>query len=126
MLRCSRASSAQSAGGSALLHAFVVMPDHYHILLTLLEDHRLPRVLQRIDSLSARRVNEFEARRGRVWARRCYDHVVRNQDDFDECVPYIHDNPRAAGLVGVSSAYAYSSAGYWETGTSAWGEFDPP
>jgi putative transposase len=113
-------------GRSDLLHGFVVMPDHYHVLLTLVDNHRIHQVIQRVNSLSARRVNAVEGRHGRLWARRFYDHVIRNQDDFDECLRYIHDNPRVAGLVTVSSAYRYSSAGYWENAKSAWGEFDPP
>jgi REP element-mobilizing transposase RayT len=102
------------------------MPNHYHLLLTLLGDHRIHQVIQRINSLSARRVNALEGRCGRLWARRFYDHVVRNQDDFGECLRYIHDNPRAGGLTDVSSAYPYSSASYWEDAWSVWGEFDPP
>jgi REP element-mobilizing transposase RayT len=102
------------------------MPNHYHLLLTLLENHRIHQVIQRVNSLSARCVNGVEGRQGRLWARRFYDHVVRNQDDFDECLRYIHDNPRVAGFVAASSQYAYSSADYWENGSSTWGAFDPP
>ncbi len=105
-------------GRSALLHGFVVMPNHYHVLLTLLGEHRIHEVIQRINSLSARRVNRLEGRRGRLWARRFHDHVVRNQDDFDECLQYIHENPRVGGLAEVSCAYPYSSAGCWEEAKS--------
>ena len=113
-------------GRSVLLHAFVVMPHHYHLLVTLLGDHRLPRVIQRINSLSARRINRSVGRSGRLWARRFYDHVVRNLDDFQECFNYIHENPRVSGMVASPAECPYSSASYWENGTSPWGEFDPP
>ncbi len=113
-----RRGQIRERGRSALLHGFVVMPNHYHVLLTLLGEHRIHEVIQRINSLSARRVNRLEGRRGRLWARRFHDHVVRNQDDFDECLQYIHENPRVGGLAEVSSAYPYSSAGYWEEAKS--------
>lgn len=113
-------------GRSLLLHSFVVMPEHYHILATLLGDHRLPSVVGRINSRSARRVNALTSRHGRIWSRRFYDHVVRNSDDFDECLSYIHDNPRASGLVASAAEYPYSSAAFHEGLSSPWGEFDPP
>jgi len=113
-------------GRSVLLHAFVVMPHHYHLLVTLLGDHRVPGVVQRVKSICARQVNAALGRRGRLWAHRFYDHVVRNAEDFAECMKYIHDNPRASGLAASPTAYPFSSASYWETGQSRWGEFDPP
>lgn len=113
-------------GRSCSLHAFVVMPHHYHLLLTLLHDHRLPRIVQRINSLSARQINAAAGRHGQLWARRFYDHVVRNSDDFDECLAYVHHNPRAAGMVDVATYYAFSSARFWEMRDSRWGGFDPP
>jgi putative transposase len=65
-------------------------------------------------------------RSGRLWARRFYDHVVRNEDDFEECVRYIHGNPLVSGIVASPGEYPYSSVGYSENGASDWGEFDPP
>jgi putative transposase len=112
-------------GKSVLLHAFVVMPDHYHLVATLLGEHRIPAVVGGINSLSARQVNACVEREGRLWARRFYDHVVRNENDFQECVAYVHDNPRAAGLVQEAADYQFSSAAYWERGVLRWGEFDP-
>ncbi len=82
--------------------------------------------MQRITSLSARQINRAVGRSGRLWARRFYDHVVRNRDDFDECSKYIDWNPCASGLVASPAEYTYSSSSYWENGTSPWGEFDPP
>jgi len=113
-------------GRSFLLHAFVVMPDHYHLLVTLLAAHRIPQVVQRINSLSARFLNAAIGREGRIWARRFYDHVVRNTDDFHECMQYIHHNPRVAVLVESPCDHIYSSAAFWEMRESRWGEFDPP
>jgi len=112
-------------GRSVLLHAFVVMPHHYHALVTLLDDHRLPRIVQRVNSLSARQINRSLGRHGQLWARRFYDHVVRNAEDFEGRFDYIHENPRASGIVASPEEYQYSSASYWARGASPWGEFDP-
>jgi REP element-mobilizing transposase RayT len=102
------------------------MPDHYHLAVTLLGAHRIPAVVQKINSLSAQSLNAVVGREGRIWARRFYDHVVRNMDDFHECMQYIHDNPRVAGMVDSSADYPYSSAVFWEMRESRWGQFDPP
>jgi len=112
-------------GQSVLLHAFVVMPDHYHLLVTLLGDHRLPSVVGKINSLAARRVNALMVQSGGMWSRRFYDHGIRGTEDFEECFKYIHDNPRARGLVAVAAEYPFSSASFFETGESRWGSFDP-
>jgi putative transposase len=109
---------------SILLHAFVVMPDHYHLVATLLGDHRIPVVVGRINSLSAKQVNAYQGRVGSIWARRFYDHVIRNEDDFQECISYVHDNPRTAGFVLEAADFQFSSASYWEKGASHWGSFD--
>jgi REP element-mobilizing transposase RayT len=112
-------------GQSVLLHAFSVMPTHYHLLVTLLGDHRLPRVVQKINSLSARQINAAVGREGRLWANRFYDHGIRGDEDFYACADYIHDNPRVSGLAAVPADYPYSSAALWDTGRCRWGEFDP-
>jgi REP element-mobilizing transposase RayT len=111
---------------SVLLHAFVVMLDHYHLLVTLLGQHRIPQVVGRINSVAARQVNSAVGRHGRIWAKRFYDHVIRNSDDFQDRMTYIHENPREEGLVDAPAHYLYSSAAFWELGSSQWGPMDPP
>ena len=55
--------------------------------------------------------------RGRVWQRRFYDHVVRDETDVRTKLVYLHNNPVRAGLVEDPVEYPWSSCRFWETGT---------
>ena len=51
------------------------------------------------------------------WQEESYDHLVRNQREFEKIRCYIEENPVRAGLVGDASQYRWSSA-EWPTGGS--------
>ncbi|GAB3691325.1 transposase [Spirosoma flavus] len=83
------------------LHAFCIMPNHVHLLLTVLED-ALPffTILQRLKRHSAVRANRILNRTGQpFWQPESYDHIVRNKKSFERIVSYILLNPAKAGLV---------------------------
>ena len=44
-----------------------------------------------------------------VWQKRFWEHTVRDQDDFERCVDYIHWNPRKHGLVRRVRDWPWSS-----------------
>jgi len=44
-----------------------------------------------------------------IWQKSFYDHIIRNEKDFDQKLDYIHDNPIRAGLVKCADQYKYSS-----------------
>ena len=106
----------QRACGAILLHGYVVMPDHYHVLLTLRGDASITDVVRAVHSLFGRECRERVALRDRVWQRRYYDHVVRNESDLRTKLLYMHDNPVRAGLVEEPMTYRWSSYRFWETG----------
>jgi putative transposase len=91
------------AEGFYKLFAFVVMPDHVHLLLTT-DD--LATAMQRIKGGFSRRLpSSFPA-----WQRGYADHLVRNRADFDTRRDYIHHNPVRARLCQQPQDYPYSSA----------------
>lgn len=91
--------------GHYLLHDFVVMPDHVHLLLTP-QNITLERALQLIKGgFSHRLSSKFP-----VWQRGFTDHRIRDRIDFEARRKYIHQNPVEAGLVQLAEDYAYSSA----------------
>lgn len=49
------------------------------------------------------------ARTGRVWQLRFWDHVIRDQNDMNRHVDYVHYNPVKHGLVRAAREYAHSS-----------------
>ncbi len=102
--------------GDILLHGYVVMPDHYHVVLTLTEGIAVTNLIRRIHSVFARKTKRELRIIGRVWQRRFYDHVVRNYEDWYAQVKYLHGNPVRAGLVEDPITYPWSSCRFWETG----------
>ena len=80
---------------------YVIMPDHIHFLLTIQETNGHPRtgVPTPRTSAVARFVGTFKRfcnkeYGGNIWQSRYYDHVIRNQTDYDEIWQYIENNPR--------------------------------
>jgi REP element-mobilizing transposase RayT len=97
-----------------VLHAFVVMPNHVHLLVT--PSVPLPRLTKSLKGITAKRANQILALTGRsFWQEESYDHLVRNQREFEKIRFYIEQNPVRAGLVKEASEYRWSSAG-WATG----------
>ena len=92
------------------LHAWVIMPNHVHLLVEPLNSCVLSDILQAIKSISAREANQLLAREGVFWQRESYDHLVRDEDDFNHALEYIVQNPVKANLVKHSCEYALSSA----------------
>jgi putative transposase len=95
--------------GVYALHSFVVMPDHFHILLTPGSDKALGRVVQFIKGGSARRLALEFGLRFPVWQRGFSDHRIRDSADFDIHLRYIWDNPVGKKLVSQSSEFRASS-----------------
>ena len=135
--------------GDIRLHGYVVMPDHYHVIVTLTGETSVSNLVRKVHGLFSWRwygrgagvaghegpalpngghvagheglgdeppIGPALPRRGRVWQRRFYDHVVRNEEDWRTRMAYLHDNPRRAGLVEAAVDYPWSSAAFWETG----------
>jgi putative transposase len=98
------------------LHGYVVMPDHYHVLLTLRGSPSIGGVVRRAHSAFARMIRRALGIQGRIWQRRFYDHVIRDEKDWREKLTYMHDNPVRAGLAEDGVSYRWSSCRFWETG----------
>jgi putative transposase len=85
------------------LHAFVLMPDHVHLLLTTTN---LPRAMKHIrGSFSHHLASTRE-----TWQRGYTDHLILTRADFETHRDYIHQNPVRAHLSQLPEDYPYSSA----------------
>ena len=92
-----------------LAHEFVVMPDHFHALLTPL-GITLERSMQLIKGgFSYRAKKELELNL-EIWERGYVDHRIRDANDYVGHVDYIWQNPVRAKLVSAPEDYQYSSA----------------
>ena len=76
------------------LHAMVIMPNHVHILLSPHQGFSLQTMMGSCKQFAARKVNKLLDRRGALWERECFDHMIRNQQDYAKKLEYIVDNPR--------------------------------
>jgi len=91
------------------LHAFVVMPNHVHLLIT--PNVALRIVTAGIKTTSARAANVILGRSGeRFWQIESYDHWVRNGIEHQRICDYIERNPVSAGLAANAEAWPWSSA----------------
>ena len=95
--------------GRFQLHAFVLMPEHVHLLPTPTSDVTLERAIQLIKR-GYSRVFGLEFRAQEVWQRGFTDHRIRDAEDFARHREYIHQNPVKRGLVASTTEYRYSSA----------------
>jgi len=90
------------------LHAFVVMPNHVHLLVT--PAISLPKLTKSLKGITAKRANAILALTGTTfWQEESYDHQVRNSQEFEKIKRYIEHNPVRAGLVLESTDYRWSS-----------------
>ena len=96
------------AEGHCSLHAFVVMRDHVHLLITPL-GITLERALQFIKGGFSHALTQT-GRKAEVWQRGFSDHRIRNEDDYSRHLEYIHQNPVRRGRCLEAKEYPYSSA----------------
>ena len=95
--------------GRFLLHSFVVMPDHIHLLLTPAAEITLERAMQLVKGGYSHAVG-VEISRREIWQKGFTDHRIRDAQDFAGHRLYIHQNPVVAKLVASAAEYRYSSA----------------
>ena len=96
----------QVCGGS--LHAFVVMPNHVHLLCT--PEQRLPELVRKLKGPTAFHANKLLGRDGKFWQPEYFDRMVRNDREFLQIQRYIEWNPVKAGLAGDPGDFQWSSA----------------
>jgi len=105
------------------LIAWVVLPDHIHLVLDPLTSD-LSGILKRIKQSFSMNYRKRTGYSGRVWQLRFWDHIIRNQDDMNTHLDYTHYNPVKHGLVDDPLRYPHSSIhrfareGYYQPG---WG-----
>jgi putative transposase len=90
-----------------LLHAYVLMPDHIHLLIT--PNESLEKAIQNIKGGFSYRVKKELEWQGEVWQKGFSDHRIRDERDWLEHLGYIRMNPVKARLCAESEEYPYGS-----------------
>jgi putative transposase len=93
-----------------LLHEFVLMPDHLHLLLTPGENSSLERAMQLIKGGSSFRIHRARRHRMDVWQDGFFDWTIRDESDWGIKSRYIRMNPVRAELVELADDWKYGSA----------------
>lgn len=117
------------------LFGYVIMPDHFHILLQPSDRYPLPIIMKHIKGNFARKYNEWQRgncspdvpfvtgrrelipayRRKKgviyipVWQEGYYETVMRDEQDMINRLNYMHNNPVRKGLVETPDKYEFSS-----------------
>jgi len=91
------------------VYAFVVMPEHVHLLLSEPGVDSLAEALHWLKLTYSKRVRSRVACEGAFWQKRYFDLNVRNHRQFMEKVRYIHRNPVKRGLCASPDQWPWSS-----------------
>jgi putative transposase len=122
---CEAIDRARSSGQFRLL-AYVIMPEHVHLVLHPGESARMGNVIGEMKHKSAKAILPIlkqkragvlpqltvirnRAPRLAFWQRRCYDHNCRSEESLWEKVAYCHNNPVKRGLVEAPEEWKWSS-----------------
>ena len=105
--------------GAYLLHEFVLMPNHLHLLLTPGRTATLEKSIQLIKGGSSYEIHKRRGHRMEIWQPGFREWTVRDLRDFRVKAQYIRNNPVMAKFADTPEQWPYSSA-------SSSFELDPP
>jgi len=92
------------------LIAWAILPDHVHMLVDI-ERSELSSLMRKIKlTFSEMYRRRMELDSGRVWQNRFWDHIIRDAQDMNRHIDYIHYNPVKHRMVTGPFDYEYSSA----------------
>ncbi len=87
-------------GAQYELGAYVIMPNHVHVLVRSFSDalYPLEAIEQGWKAHSSREINLARGTQGHLWQSESFDRIVRDEEHLWKCLQYIGDNPQRAGL----------------------------
>jgi REP element-mobilizing transposase RayT len=98
------------AGQRFDLLAWVVMPNHVHVVVRPLPGFTLSQITKSWKGFTAREANGRLGRAGEFWQGESYDHLVRDDEDQHRCGHYTTMNPVNARLCAQPEDWRWSSA----------------
>lgn len=113
-----RALSKSAAKYDCLIHAYVLMANHTHLLITPGTERSLPLFMQAMGRNYVQRLNKNYGRTGTLWEGRYKASLVQDEHYLIACHRYIELNPVRAGLVRTPGEYPHSSYGHNALGKS--------
>jgi putative transposase len=111
---------------SCTLMAWIIMPDHFHLIIDVNNSNISKPIHYIKQSFSQKYRNRIDKSAGRIWQYRFWDHIIRNQEDFNRHLDYIHFNPIKHGLTNRPFEYKFSSIHqFGDFYKSDWGNSEP-
>jgi REP-associated tyrosine transposase len=96
--------------GNYLLHEFVLMPNHLHLILTPAESVSLEKAIQLIKGGSSHEIHRVRGNKMQIWQSGFHESRVADWTDYSKKVDYVQFNPVAAKLVDRPQDWPYGSA----------------
>jgi putative transposase len=97
----------------ARVYAYVLMPEHVHLLINEPPSILVAQFLKAIKQMTSRKLKD---NRERFWQQRYFDSNVHGERARSEVIRYIHRNPVKRGLVASPEQYRWSSFNHYATG----------
>ena len=112
------------------MQGYAALWDHLHLLVRPVEGVTISEIMHSVKRGTTFRVKAITGSSGKLslWQDRFWDHVIRDQDDLNRHLDYVHYNPVKHGYVfrpedwGRSSYRVWLDRGYYEPG---WGHDEP-
>lgn len=95
------------------IHAYVLMSNHFHLLLTPATQDGLPKMMQALGRSYVRYFNRSQQRTGTLWEGRYKSTLIQSERYLLACMAYIDLNPVRAGLVERAQDYPWSSHAHY-------------
>ncbi len=98
-----------AAAQGCVIHAYVLMTNHLHLVATPHRADSLPRMMQSLGRRYVQHVNRAQRHTGTLWEGRYRATPIDAEAYFFACCRYVEENPVRAGMVATADAYAWSS-----------------
>lgn len=95
------------------VHAYVLMDNHFHLLLTPRTAEGLPQMMQAVGRRYVRYFNDLHGRTGTLWEGRYRSTVIEADSYLLACMAYLDLNPVRAGAATLAADYPWSSHGHY-------------
>ena len=92
------------------LFAWVIMPNHVHVLIAPIAGNRLANIVQAWKSWTAKAINRRRRAKGMVWQQEYFDRFIRDVRHFAAALAYVENNPVKAGLAAKLDHWRCGSA----------------
>jgi len=101
---------AQFDGARYNLLAWCITPNHVHVVFQVRDGNSLRTVVHSWKSYTSLQINRHLSRRGTLWQREYYDHLLRGANQLRRAIRYTAENAQRAGLNNWQHIYVSAQA----------------